>query len=183
MQGSISSALGQIKPVPDGKQKPQCVSCSALPTGALCGWLHAPAAEPKANCTGCPAGGGGTRSPSIQQTSATYRLFHKPSDRTSEAAPGFLPVLPHSSSTAFPKEAPGPAKSSLSQTTLNTFLHKAFSHLAAEKLSISFDVTHSVQLSCSIASDSLRPHRLQHTRLPCPSPTLRGYSNSCPLSR
>ena len=70
----------------------------------------------------------------------TFRLFHKPSDRTPEAAPGFLPVLPHSSSTAFPKEAPGPAKSSLSQTTLNTFLHKAFSHLAAEKLSISFDV-------------------------------------------
>ena len=31
-------------------------------------------------------------------------------------------------------------------------------------------------------SDSLRPHELQHTRLPCPSPTLRAYSNSCPLS-
>ena len=26
---------------------------------------------------------------------------------------------------------------------------------------------------------SLRPHRLQHARLPCPSPTLRAYSNSC----
>ena len=32
-------------------------------------------------------------------------------------------------------------------------------------------------------SDSLRPHGLQHTRLPCPSPTPRAYSNSCPLSR
>ena len=29
---------------------------------------------------------------------------------------------------------------------------------------------------------SLRPHGLQHTRLPCPSPTPRAYSNSCPLS-
>ena len=29
----------------------------------------------------------------------------------------------------------------------------------------------SVQFSCSVVSDSLRPHRLQHTRLPCPSPT------------
>ena len=32
-------------------------------------------------------------------------------------------------------------------------------------------------------SDSLRPHGLQHTRLPCPSPTPRGYSNSCPSSQ
>ena len=27
----------------------------------------------------------------------------------------------------------------------------------------------SVQFSCSVMSDSLLPHRLQHTRLPCPS--------------
>ena len=31
-------------------------------------------------------------------------------------------------------------------------------------------------------SDSLRPHGLQHARLPCPSPTPTAYSNSCPLS-
>ena len=29
--------------------------------------------------------------------------------------------------------------------------------------------------------DSLQPHRLQHARPPCPSPTPRAYSNSCPL--
>ena len=29
----------------------------------------------------------------------------------------------------------------------------------------------SVKFSCSVTSDSLRPHGLQHTRLPCPSPT------------
>ena len=34
--------------------------------------------------------------------------------------------------------------------------------------------------SRSVMSDSLRPHRLQHTRLPCPSPSPRAYSNSCP---
>ena len=39
----------------------------------------------------------------------------------------------------------------------------------------------SVQFS-SVVSDSLRPHRLQHTRPPCPLPTPRVYSNSCPLS-
>ena len=32
-------------------------------------------------------------------------------------------------------------------------------------------------------SNSLRPHGLQHTRLPCPSPTPGAYSNSCPSSR
>ena len=32
-------------------------------------------------------------------------------------------------------------------------------------------------------SDSLRPHGLQHIRLPCPSPTPRACSNSCPLSQ
>ena len=32
-------------------------------------------------------------------------------------------------------------------------------------------------------SDSLWPRGLQHTRPPCPSPTTRVYSNSCPLSR
>ena len=31
-------------------------------------------------------------------------------------------------------------------------------------------------------SNSLWPHRLQHARLPCPSPSPRACSNSCPLS-
>ena len=39
-----------------------------------------------------------------------------------------------------------------------------------------------VQFSCSLVSDSLRPHGLQHTRPPCPLPAPRVYSNSCPLS-
>ena len=43
--------------------------------------------------------------------------------------------------------------------------------------------TSSVQFSHSVVSNSLRPHELQHTRPPCPSPTLRVYSNSCPSSR
>ena len=41
----------------------------------------------------------------------------------------------------------------------------------------------SVQFSRSVMSNSLRPHGLQHTRPPCPSPTPRVYSNSCPLSQ
>ena len=41
----------------------------------------------------------------------------------------------------------------------------------------------SVQFSRSVMSDSLWPHELQHARPPCPSPTPRVYSNSCPSSR
>ena len=41
----------------------------------------------------------------------------------------------------------------------------------------------SVQFSRSVVSNSLRPHRLQHFRPPCPSPTPGAYSNSCPWSR
>ena len=36
---------------------------------------------------------------------------------------------------------------------------------------------YSVPFSCLVMSDSLRPHGLQHARLPCPSPTPRLYSN------
>ena len=36
--------------------------------------------------------------------------------------------------------------------------------------------------SCSVVSNSLWPHGLQHTRLPCPSLAPRTCTNSCPLS-
>ena len=41
----------------------------------------------------------------------------------------------------------------------------------------------SAQFSHSTVSDSLRPHGLQHARLPCPSPTPGACSNSCPSSQ
>ena len=40
----------------------------------------------------------------------------------------------------------------------------------------------SVQFSCSVMSDSLRPHELQYARPPCPSPTPGVHWNSCPSS-
>ena len=43
--------------------------------------------------------------------------------------------------------------------------------------------SHCVWFSCSVVSNSLWPHGRQHTRPPCPSPTLGAYSNSCPLSQ
>ena len=39
-----------------------------------------------------------------------------------------------------------------------------------------------LQFSPSVTSDSLQPHGLQHTRLPCPPPTPGAYSNPCPSS-
>ena len=41
----------------------------------------------------------------------------------------------------------------------------------------------SFQFSCLVVSNSLWPHGLQHTRLPCPTPTPGAYINSCPLSQ
>ena len=41
-------------------------------------------------------------------------------------------------------------------------------------------INSSVQISRSVMYDSLQPHGLQHARPPCPSPTPRACSNSCP---
>ena len=41
----------------------------------------------------------------------------------------------------------------------------------------------SVQFSNSVVSNSLQPHESQHTRPPCPSPSPRVHSNSCPSSQ
>ena len=43
-------------------------------------------------------------------------------------------------------------------------------------------IIYTVQYSCSVMSNSLRPHELQHARPPCSSPTLGVYPNPCPLS-
>ena len=40
----------------------------------------------------------------------------------------------------------------------------------------------SVKFGCSVVSNSLRPHGLQHAKPPCPSPTPRVYSDLCSLS-
>ena len=42
---------------------------------------------------------------------------------------------------------------------------------------------HSVQFTHAVMSDFLQPDGLQHARLPCPSPSPRVRSNSCPPSQ
>ena len=44
-------------------------------------------------------------------------------------------------------------------------------------------MTYSVQFSRSVMSNSLRPHESEHARPPCPSPTPRVQSDSCPSSQ
>ena len=41
----------------------------------------------------------------------------------------------------------------------------------------------SMLFSCSVMSNSLRPHEPQHARPPCPSPTPGVHPNPCPLSQ
>ena len=62
--------------------------------------------------------------------------------------------------------------------------------LAMKRTSVKIKVIHlghlfltSVQFSCSVVSDSLRPDESQHARPPCPSPTPGVYPNSRPSSR
>ena len=57
-------------------------------------------------------------------------------------------------------------------------IRMAFSYLLFFKVPFS-----SVQFSCSVVSDSLRPCGLQHARPPYLSPTPRTCSNLCPLSQ
>ena len=60
--------------------------------------------------------------------------------------------------------------------------HTPFLILKQFLYTIISNIHYSVQFSHSFMSDSLQPHGLQHTRPPCPSPTPRVYSNSCPSS-
>ena len=47
-----------------------------------------------------------------------------------------------------------------------------------------YNIQVSVQFSSrSVVSYSLQPHKLENSRLPCPSPTARVYPNPCPLCR
>ena len=83
-----------------------------------------------------------------------------------------------------------PPGSLLSPTTERLFLLFFFFYIIINKnhLWLNFILSSHVTLhwllfSCSVVFDSSWPHRLQHTGLPCPSPSPRVCWNSCPLSR
>ena len=64
------------------------------------------------------------------------------------------------------------------------FLHISHNNITMQHLTIRKFIFWLLtnQFSCSIMSDSLWPHVLQYARPPCPSPTPRAYSHSCPSS-
>ena len=93
--------------------------------------------------------------------------------------------LPFPSSELYIVESGKASCTLMSVVVAQCFSYLSFSSFKREsikKKSGTLPLT-SVHFSCSVMSDSLRPHGLQHARLPCPSPTPRVYSNSCPLSR
>ena len=68
----------------------------------------------------------------------------------------------------------------------STYCHRSSALNHRRPRSLGIYVVHArkpVQFSHSVVSNSLRPHGLQHARPPCPLPTPRVYSNSCPSSR
>ena len=63
--------------------------------------------------------------------------------------------------------------------------HRFFLNTEMSANSVPYDLNPLVSLSCCsvfVVSDSLRPHGLQQTRLPCPSTSPEAWSNSCPLT-
>ena len=71
----------------------------------------------------------------------------------------------------------------VSSEAVSDIIGKASIH--PEKVTMSFisyvrGMFSSVQFSCSVMSDSLRPHESQHARPPCPSPTPGVHSDSHP---
>ena len=58
------------------------------------------------------------------------------------------------------------------------YMYMYMTYWVGQKVHLDF----SFQFSCSVGSDSLRPHGLQHARPSCPSQTPGVYSNACPLS-
>ena len=65
--------------------------------------------------------------------------------------------------------------------TLAYSLHKNSKEITMQNWTSPLGMTLVSQFSCSVVSDSLRPHGLQHARPPCPSPTPGVYS--CPSSQ
>ena len=97
-------------------------------------------------------------------------LFPSPGDLPD---PGIEPRSPTLQADALPSESPGNPPVFIQFSPRST-------HRCLERETC---LTLSVQFSCSVVSDSLRPHELPHARPPCPSPTPGVHSDSRPSSR
>ena len=96
-----------------------------------------------------------------------------------QPTPVFLPGKSHGQRNVAGLQSMGSRR--IRHDWMTSLIH--FHKLRVSDLRIMQICLSSVQFSRSVVSDSLWSHGLQHTRPPCPSPTPRVYSNSCPWSR
>ena len=116
--------------------------------------------------------------PAMQETWAGSLVWEDPLEES---------MATHSSILAWRiqwTEEPGGLQSMGSQRVSHNWANNSIFYIFS-KLSVHylFILSHwSIQFSCSVVSDSLQHYGLQHTRIPCPLASPRGYSNSCPSS-
>ena len=75
-----------------------------------------------------------------------------------------------------------PSESSLSACLARDTFGGQAPTASDRNITLAFFPARLLLFSRSVVSNSLRPHGLQHARPPCPSPTPRTCSNSCPSS-
>ena len=104
-----------------------------------------------------------------------------PGDLPNSGIRGRSPAL---QADSLPSEPPGEPKNTgvgnltlLQRIFLTQEWNQGFLHCRQTLYQLSYQFS-SAQFSRSVVSDSLRPHESQHTRLPCPSPTPRGHTQT-----
>ena len=120
--------------------------------------------------------------------------FPSPGDLTNHGIKPKSPVSPALANTFFTSVPPGKPSKTMKKVKMKitqscptfwnstdcggSLVHRILQATILKRVAIS-----SVQFSRSVVSDSLRPHELQHTRPPCPSPTPGVHSDSRPSSQ
>ena len=123
----------------------------------------------------------------VSQAVLTKLQGRKPSassfcrNRFSDPERSFLQQTPPASPRTFHTQPGNPRNGPLGSA--GGYRHLPFGppHTTSDPHLCPAPTTSSQFSSGSVVSDSLRPHELQHARLPGPSPTHRAYSNSCPI--
>ena len=90
--------------------------------------------------------------------------------------PGIEPVSPALQVDSLPSEPPGKPQGPFKNTSNLLKTPKSFCLGGSHLLIFQFSLVSQLCLTL------WQPHGRQHSKPPCPSPTPRAYSNSCPLS-